>query len=656
MIHQVINSAKSYGIFVYNCYLCKKYRTLTEIKTGIKMTTKFDIAKLKAQAVLGNAEAMYVLSTNYFYGIGVDVDFEKAHDYLEKAAKKNFLSAKILLPSLFVNNGLSMEVDQNFMREQYDKFKRIFQNADKGVPEDLYLKAVLKLSDGIEDYRFFCAVKDLQKACRKGYAPALFALGRVYHLGKRIQGKESEGLSMILQAAGKEYMPAIDYMVQEDPESVYNVVKHLAEKPDSEGEVLHLLASYYETGIVVGKDINQAIAYLEKGVALGNPQCMHNLGGLLWESEDYPHDYKRAFELFSKAAESNLPGAYNDLGTCYKRAIGTPKDKDKALSCYIKASEHGSMEAYWNLYLYYMDGCCVERDFFKAVEWLKKGDEAGLLICTYQLTKHIMNGDGIEESPEQYFFYMHKAAIGGYKEAFVGLANCYRDGTGTAKDGAKAFAWYRKAAEFSIDGVALLGQCYTYGIGTPRNNKKAVELYQIAAEHGHAQAQFDLAICYRQGEGVETDPLMAIKWYTKAAAQGHGGALCNLGVMYDNGIGVEKDFFKAFGFFKKSAEAGNVQGQFCLGDMYFSGRGTEQNYEEAFKWFSAAASQGEPDSMYHLAICYTEGLGVDKDPNKADQLLFAAANQGFQPAIDAIIKHDLSRLEDGNNMVSSNLN
>ena len=34
------------------------------------MTTKFDIIKLKAQAVLGNVEAMYELGFNYLYGIG----------------------------------------------------------------------------------------------------------------------------------------------------------------------------------------------------------------------------------------------------------------------------------------------------------------------------------------------------------------------------------------------------------------------------------------------------------------------------------------------------------------------------------------------------------------------------------------------------------
>ena len=47
------------------------------------MTTKFDIIKLKSLAAMGNVDAMYTLGGNYLYGIGVDVDLEQAHSYLE---------------------------------------------------------------------------------------------------------------------------------------------------------------------------------------------------------------------------------------------------------------------------------------------------------------------------------------------------------------------------------------------------------------------------------------------------------------------------------------------------------------------------------------------------------------------------------------------
>lgn len=78
--------------------------------------------------------------------------------------------------------------------------------------------------------------------------------------------------------------------------------------------------------------------------------------------------------------------------------------------------------------------------------------------------------------------YMQKAAKGGYKEAFVRLGDCYRSGIGTQQNCNYAFEWYKKASEFSLDGIASLAKCYTYGIGIQRDDKKAVELYKIAAE------------------------------------------------------------------------------------------------------------------------------------------------------------------------------
>ena len=50
------------------------------------MTTKFDIVKLKSQATLGNVESMFILGCNYLYGVGVEVDLNKADYFMHYAA------------------------------------------------------------------------------------------------------------------------------------------------------------------------------------------------------------------------------------------------------------------------------------------------------------------------------------------------------------------------------------------------------------------------------------------------------------------------------------------------------------------------------------------------------------------------------------------
>ncbi len=646
------------------------------------MTTKFDIIKLKSLAAMGNVDAMYTLGGNYLYGVGVDVDFEQAHSYFEKAAEKGLTAATKLMNNVFADGGKTTELEPDFKENGYEMIKTICQEADKGDPGALHLKSWARLSDETDDFSFKRAVKDMEQACKQDYAPALYSLGVVYHRGNRIKGKQEEGLSMIMRASEKEYIPALQYMMGVWPEKVFSIIKKMTEKEDADGEAFYMLSQYYANGTVVDengqeairlleiaaekkvadacynlgvayeygkfdveRDINKAVKYYEQGVALDAPDCMVNLGCILETSKEYPNDKKQAFELYSKAAEHEKGYAYNNLGTCYKRGIGTDVNKEKALECYTKAAEMGSMEAYWNIYMYYMDEVCTPRDYDKAVEWLKRGDEVGNLQCTYQITKHIENGDGIDHDASKYFFYMNKAASSGYQEAYKQLGDCYKIGLGTERDGIMAFKWYQKAAEVSVQGITELAQCYTYAIGTQQDYDKAFKLYKKAAELGDAQAQCDLGICYRSGEGVEKDPLKAIEWYLKAAEQGHGGALNNLGIMYQHGIGVEADIEKAADYYLKAAEAGNADGQFCIGLMYANGAGVEQNYEEAVKWYTAAAEQGEPDSMYHLAVLYNEGLGVEKDPQMSAVLLYAAADRNFQPAIDAIQKNRIPRPE-----------
>ena len=642
------------------------------------MTTKFEIIKLKAQAAMGNAEAMYLLGCNYLYGIGVKPDIPLAHSYLSKAADKGFVHAKDTLEYAFADKGRSIKLSSE-LDIVYEVVCRLGQAADKGDPAALHLKNKDKLSDDVDDYMFHRAVTQMKQSADQNYAPALFSLGIVYMRGNRIKGKRNKGIRMLTNAAEQEYTPAVIAYANFFPEKAYPIVARIAQKEDADAKIFGLLSDYYFKGISVdkdekeglrllkkaeekgykdaalnlgityehgkcgeSKDINLAVAYYEKGVENDNPDCMNNLGSILELSDEYPHDYKRAFELYKRSAELGNGAGYNNLATCYKRGIGTDPDSKKALECYEQAITAGDKaHAYWNLYLYYMDGVCLPPNHQKAVEWLQKGDEAGVLQCTYLLSLHIKNGDGIDSDIKMRFSYLKKAADGGFEEAYKELADCYRYGLGTKRNEKEAFELYEKAAHNDIEALNNLAQCYSDGIGTERNLTMAFNLYKIGAEHGHAKSQFDLGICYRRGEGTKQDFNKAIEWYLKAIEQGHGGAMCNLGILYDKAIGVEEDLEKARKYYTMSAEAGNEQGQFCLASMYYQGRGVEQNYEEAVKWFKAAAEQGEPDSMFHLAICYNEGYGVEKDAQLMREYLFKAADKGWQPALDVIRDNNL---------------
>ena len=265
------------------------------------MTTKFDIIKLKSLAAMGDVEAMYTLATNYLYGIGVEADLVRAHSYLEKAVDKGFEPAKGMIETVFADKGNSTELAPEFKEDIYEAFKSMCQDADKGIPAALHMKSMFRLSDDTDDFRFKRAVKEQELACQQDYVPALCSLGIVYHRGNRIKGKEQEGLSMIIRAAEKEYIPALQYMMRVWPEKVYPIIKQISEKDDADGEIFHMLSQFYREGIVVDKDINEFVNLLKKSAEKKSVDAFYDLG-ILYEfgKNGVKRDISKAVEYYEQ--------------------------------------------------------------------------------------------------------------------------------------------------------------------------------------------------------------------------------------------------------------------------------------------------------------------------------------------------------------------
>mmetsp|Transcript_6747 Transcript_6747/g.8803 ORF Transcript_6747/g.8803 Transcript_6747/m.8803 type:complete len:168 (+) Transcript_6747:89-592(+) len=78
----------------------------------------------------------------------------------------------------------------------------------------------------------------------------------------------------------------------------------------------------------------------------------------------------------------------------------------------------------------------------------------------------------------------------------------------------RAIAFYRKALDLDIEGMAEAGDKY---------------------------AQACLGEMYQCEDGVNMNYSTAVKWYRKAAEQGHADAQNHLGQMYQYGLGVDKN-------------------------------------------------------------------------------------------------------------------
>lgn len=216
----------------------------------------------------------------------------------------------------------------------------------------------------------------------------------------------------------------------------------------------------------------------------------------------------------------------------------------------------------------------------------------GLLLLLLAVSAAQLPGQTTEAEHKQ-FAAVKARADKGDADAQLSVAGLYVNGTGVARDPAKAVKYMRKAAEQGLARAqCFLGLAYSNGEGVKTDKAEAARWLRRAADQGLAEAQFDLGMCYANGDGVVKDPVQAVEWYRKAAAQGLVDAEGEMGNCYLEGNGVPTDIPEGVKWIRQAAERGFAPAQNTLGLCYSKGRGVTKDYVEAYKWFNLAAAKG----------------------------------------------------------------
>ncbi|GBB83804.1 hypothetical protein RclHR1_10470009 [Rhizophagus clarus] len=195
-------------------------------------------------------------------------------------------------------------------------------------------------------------------------------------------------------------------------------------------------------------------------------------------------NYRRAFNLFTKASKQDHILAEHFVGECYRVGIGITKDEQLAFKYYENIANKGYAMGQFKLGWLYKNGINVKKDLKIAAYWYEK------------------------------------AANNGHLGAMNNLGLIYKNGDESVNH-QKAFELFKKSAEGGLlDGTIMLGRCYNAGIGVNIDKKKAVELYKKAANLEHEVAQYNLALLYEK----EKDLNKAIYWYEESAKRGYQNA------------------------------------------------------------------------------------------------------------------------------------
>jgi hypothetical protein len=115
-----------------------------------------------------------------------------------------------------------------------------------------------------------------------------------------------------------------------------------------------------------GNNITELIERAEAG----NPEAQNDLASRYQEGDGVLKDLPKALELYQKAAASGSPLAQSNLGFMYDMGLGTNQNRQLANEWYLKSAQQGYAPAMLNLGLNIAGGQGAPQDLVEGMKWI----------------------------------------------------------------------------------------------------------------------------------------------------------------------------------------------------------------------------------------------------------------------------------------------
>ncbi len=175
-------------------------------------------------AETGNANAEYKLALMYWYGKGVNVDYEKAFYWCKRAAHQDHMKAAYALSKMFQSDNLIEKDNQ----EAYYWFRRA---AELDMENGKLAIALMYYKGTLVEKDIEAGLTWLQKAAEEENITALTKLATMYEQGENVEKNESLALSLYTKAAEKnvDQLMSRESALQSRSEAQYRLGKMIEE-------------------------------------------------------------------------------------------------------------------------------------------------------------------------------------------------------------------------------------------------------------------------------------------------------------------------------------------------------------------------------------------------------------------------------------------
>jgi len=175
---------------------------LTQVGKGVTKNEQQALKYYQQASEKGYVVADYVLANNYVTGgLGLPKDEKKAREYLEKASNAGFDDATVQLAvALF---------SENKPASDQQALKRLDPLIKKNSMPAIHIKALYDISTGIknkQENKVNQGLQSIQNLAKKGYIPALMAVGNMLANGTIVQQNLPEA-QKIFSALAQQNVP-----------------------------------------------------------------------------------------------------------------------------------------------------------------------------------------------------------------------------------------------------------------------------------------------------------------------------------------------------------------------------------------------------------------------------------------------------------------
>lgn len=461
------------------------------------------------------------------------------------------------------------------------------------------------------------SIKNVLALAKKGDAVAQNEVGGWYYRGRHVKQNYGEALQWWAKSADQGNVQAIGNMglcyqtghgiaadslkatrlyqrsIKGGNKALFSQNEELARKGNVFSNML--IASCYQNGLGVARDVNKAIPYL------------------------------------TAAAEKNSIPAQRDLGMILLNA----KKAMEAAPWFKRGMENGDITCTFYYGKMLVEGLGVKASKKEGANHLLKAADAGYPQAMYYVGNCYMSGDGLTKNAEQAVKWYRLAAGKGVHGAQWALAQCSREGNGTDINYDQALYWYAEAVSKghsrafknliadSIAGSPFIAYMKGIKAYTDKDYDEALKHFKVVEKAKIADGKVMEAAIIANSYYAKHNMKKGIKLLNDASKT-NPQAMYLLGTLYEAGKGVDKNMAEAVSYMQKAADMGYGPAECALADMYYEGRGVDQSYGKAVEWYSRADAQGRlsENAARRYAECHENGWGgLVADKEKADEIL-----------------------------------